>query len=687
MTAVRLAVTELMRLLSGKLPRLAVVALLLVPSLYAGLYLYANKDPYGNMDQVPAAVVVEDKGATLANGEEVQFGDKVADELLKSRSFGWRQVTRAQAAAGVSDGTYNFALILPASFSSDLTSSTRYKPVQAEMEIETNDANNYLSRTIANQLTAQVTKSVASQVSETAASQMLEGFSTIHANIKKAADGAAKLADGATKANAGSHELATGAATLSDGTQQLAAGSAQLAAGAQTASSGAQRLSSGASQLSAGLSEMNSKTAQLPAQTRALADGARQVADGNRQVAAAGKQAATASGNVITRINETNANVVRRLQAAGATPEQIAIVESEMTRLATPVTTANSQVQTASGQLNQLSTGADQVAAGAGKLADASSTLQSGIASAATGAQSLSSGASDLAAGNAKLATGAQTLTTNQQKAADGAKKLADGSATLDRSMDQLESGAKELSKGLADGVKQIPNPDKKTREAVAQTLGNPVGVKGVSLASAADYGAGLAPFFLSLATWIGAYVLFLVISPLSPRALAAGQPAWRTSLGGWLAPAILGVVQVVAALGVTLLLVGVSATHPLRLVLFLAAVSACFVMILHALASRLGAVGKFLGLVLMVVQLVSAGGTFPWQTLPTPLHPLHHALPMTYAVDGVRRLMYGGSLGHIWVDLLVLAGYVLAAYALSTFAAKRAGVWTAARVKPELSI
>lgn len=213
------------------------------------------------------------------------------------------------------------------------------------------------------------------------------------------------------------------------------------------------------------------------------------------------------------------------------------------------------------------------------------------------------------------------------------------------------------------------------------------MGVEGLSLASAASYGAGLAPFFLSLALWIGAYVLFLLVKPLSTRSLAAGQPAWRTALGGWLAPALLGVLQAVLVHAVVLRFVGIHAEHPVLLLPFLFAVSTTFVMILHALVSRLGAVGKFLGLVLLVVQLVSAGGTFPWQTLPEPLHPLHHLLPMSYAVDGARRLLYGGSLAPVWLDLGVLGAYLVGAFALSSLAARRAATWSATRIKPELAL
>ena len=96
-------------------------------------------------------------------------------------------------------------------------------------------------------------------------------------------------------------------------------------------------------------------------------------------------------------------------------------------------------------------------------------------------------------------------------------------------------------------------------------------------------------------------------------------------------------------------------------------------------------AVGKFLGLVLLVVQLVSAGGTFPWQTLPGPLQALHHVLPMTYAIDGLRHLMYGGRMAFVALDVAVLAAYLGVALVAAGWAAHRARIWTPARIKPDL--
>ena len=657
MNALRLALTELRRLTTSTLGKAAIAAMVLVPSIYGGFYLYANKDPYAAMSRVPAAVVVEDSGTTLSTGERLDVGHQVATTLVDSHSFGWHQVDRGRADQGLRGGDYNFVLVVPRTFSADLASSAEFTPRQALLEIETNDANGYLSRTIANQVVAQVTKSVAAQVSSTAANQLLTGFSTIHDKVADAAKGAGDLATGAQTASKGAHDLATGASSLAAGEKQLVAGTDQLA--------------SGSAQLSTGLQSLKSQTASLPSQTRTLADGAKQVSDGNAKIAAAGQKVASASSAFVAQMTTARGDLATRLAAAGFTDAQVATVLAEADRLAQPVTAANGTIQSTAGQLTDLSTGAARVAAGASTLADASTRLTGGIAQAA--------------AGGAQLASGAQDLKAGQQTAYDGATQLAAGAAKLDSGLGDLATGAAKLRDGLSAGLRSIPDPSADQRKAVAQTLGNPVGVKGLSQAAAADYGAGLAPFFMSLALWIGGFVLFTRIRPMSNRAIVAGQPAWRIALGGWLAPAVLGLVQGVLAYLVVIVGVGVRTEHPILLLLFMFAISVTFMAIIHALMSRFGMVGQFLGLVVMVLQLVSAGGTFPWQTLPAPLHPLHHLLPMSYAVDGIRRLMYGGSLAHLSVDLAVLAAYAVGALALGTVAARRLGTWDALRVKPEV--
>src|SRR5690606_13775040 len=106
-----------------------------------------------------------------------------------------------------------------------------------------------------------------------------------------------------------------------------------------------------------------------------------------------------------------------------------------------------------------------------------------------------------------------------------------------------------------------------------------------------------------------------------------------------------------------------------------------------HPLTASFGAVGRFLGLGLLVLQLVSAGGTFPWQTLPDALQPLHMVLPMSYGIDGLRHLLYGAPNDRVLLDVGVLVAYLVVGLAASTLAARKRRVWTVSQLKPELAL
>src|SRR6187402_500379 len=144
MTVPALVRSELARLVATPLARLALVALMLVPVLYGGLYLWANRDPYAGLDRVPAALVVAD------TGDEAQ---KVAKQIIDDGSFDWHRVSASTAAAGVDDGRYDFSVTLPVGFSADLTSVQGTDPARARIDLVTNDTNSYLSSTIAQQAT------------------------------------------------------------------------------------------------------------------------------------------------------------------------------------------------------------------------------------------------------------------------------------------------------------------------------------------------------------------------------------------------------------------------------------------------------------------------------------------------------------------------------------------------------
>ena len=85
---------------------------------------------------------------------------------------------------------------------------------------------------------------------------------------------------------------------------------------------------------------------------------------------------------------------------------------------------------------------------------------------------------------------------------------------------------------------------------------------------------------------------------------------------------------------------------------------AACFTAMAHLLRTWLGVVGTAIMLVLLMVQLTSAGGLYPMETEPAPFQAIHDFIPMTYVVDGLRITFTGGPMNRLWLDVGVLAGF-----------------------------
>ena len=684
MTVLTLLRTELRRLTSTRLGVLAFVALMAVPLLYGGIYLWGNLDPYGRFSSVPAGVVVADTGST-DDGTAVNRGRDAADALVRDGSFDWHEMTAAQARTELADGGVDFVLTFPAGFSKDLASVATTDPAKARIVLSTNDANSYLSSTIAKSVATQVRDTVAAQVGRTAATRFLVSLATIRSDLADASSGAATLQDGASTAASGagrlatgSAELATGAASAARGAESAASGAASLASGASSAADGAARLRAGAPPVAAGggaratrRDSLASRSSALPAGARQVASGAERVASGDRALAAALRQAAGSTA--------TAQALAQRLAADGLTPAQIQQAVAVLAPGRDALNQAASKADALASGASSVAGGARSVASGAAAVSSAASKASSGADRVAAGARSLRSGASSLASGTERLSSGAASLKSGTASLASGtarvsggATTVADGSASLASGTKRLASGAASLHSGLAKGVAAIPATTGAQRTAQAAALGDPVAVTTRNAASAGTYGAGLAPLFLSLAAWIGSYALFLILRPLSRRAITAVRQPVRIALAGWLTPALLGAAQMVALFLIAVGPLGIQVVHPVLTIGVLLLTAGAFAAILLLLNAALGSVGQFLGLILMLVQLVTAGGTFPWQTLPGPLAALHHALPMSYAVDALRQVMYGGDLALAAGDAGVLAVWLVAAVALTAAIAAR---------------
>jgi putative membrane protein len=820
MTSLRVALTELKRFSPGVLPKLVMIALICIPLLYGGMYLYSNWDPYGKVDHVSGALVMEDTGATTGEGEQVNTGEEVADDLRSSADFDWHDVsTRDDAVQEVSSGDIDFALVIPEDFSERLLSTSRFAPAedgtpgevdpqQAGLEVITNDANNYLLTNIVKQAGGTVRDSVARQVGDETAGTMLANLTTIHGQLSEATDGSqqvtdgavslsdavdqlkdgtSSLASGATQLNDGAlalldgqNQLVDGNRTALDGARQLDDGAHRLSDGASTLAGGTATLSQGASELHGGTGELSSGASQLAEGTSSLSDGAGQLSDGAtalngaleqsglsslsgdlnavcadlsqaNDAAPTGRLGADASQAVLSEVDGVAAQRVQGLVSDGTLTQEQAdsLVKSlsdedarsritdaatrgldqvEQTPLGSGLqqfrdsgcasdgtSRIASQIDELSGAVSQLGSGASdlaqgardadsaaqQLATGAGTLNEKTGELAEGAQQVDQGAQDLSSGASELSENTGSLVSGAQQLLDGQEDARDGAQQLAegtgqavDGSAQLDEGAGQLQGGSGDLRAGsqqltdeLRDGAGQVPDLSASDQDSLSAVMSDPVSDEHDSLAGAGSYGEGMGPFFMILALWIGLLMAGQFLRAGNSRALASNASSLRIALGAWTPFALVGLAQGVLLFTVVKFALGFDMAHPWLAFWFFLFTSVVFSAICQGLIALLEAPGKLVVLILLVLQLVTAGGMMPYQTLPAPLEWMHHALPMSHALTGLRRLIYGIDTAAVWPTVALLAGFLVLGLLLGFLGAVKDRTWTLKKLNPEVEL
>ena len=703
----RLAGYELRRF-KGPLPILALLFLMLVPLMYGALYLWSNWDPYGKLDQVPVAVVNQDQ-PVVVNGKTVDAGNRLVSELEADPIFDWQFVDEEQAAKGLADGQYYLTIIIPPDFSADLASGATKDPQRAVIYLHRDDVNGY----VIGLLTASVQTKLEGAIDRAAIGAYFDSVFTnldsIRGEVTTAAGSATKLAAGAKGVQTGATGLAKGISAEKDGSAQLVTGLADAKSGSAALVAGATTAQTGSAQLVAGLGTLQSGVSDLGPAADAVASGNQQLADtvvpvlnqfstALPQVGPAGTAMTTAATQVTnlvsaktdslnseltvanTALAKMNPNgpgvkdLTRALTAIDGTGASLAAAAGDarqaagtVNSVATTIDTALSgtDLSTAATQLTTLATGSQKVATGVG-------ALSTGISAASTGATTVDSGLGDLVTGATSVDTGIGQLQTGAKKLDDGLTKSVTGSAALVDGATKVADGADQLAKQLTEGAKRIPSLTQDQRDSAEQVLSSPADVRLSVDNPAVVYGRGLAPFFFGIAIWVFGIAVFLVMRPISNRALAGRASSPRITVAGWLP--VVGL----AALGSLVLLVVVwlgLGLNPVNVggsigVVLLAA--AAFTAIAHLLRTWLGVVGSAVTLVLLMVQLTSAGGLYPVQTLPAPFRAIHTVIPMTYLINALRITFTGGPTNDLWRDVGVLAGFTVVAVGLCVFVVHR---------------
>ncbi|PKQ19388.1 MAG: hypothetical protein CVT66_10385 [Actinobacteria bacterium HGW-Actinobacteria-6] len=702
MKSVGIARYELKQLWSHRRVRLATAVITLVPLLYGALYLWAFWDPYARLDKLPVALVNQDQAVTH-DGDRISAGADLVDKLMDSDTVGWTPVSASEAASGVQDGTYYMALTIPEEFSANLATADSDDPTRAELTVVSHESANMLASQIGERVFTEVRAATAVNASESYLDNIFIGFTDLRGQLTEASLGANDLAEGLAEAKDGATLLAEKLSEAKSGSSTLAAGTSKLADGARQLDDGAVALTGGSGALAGGLQDARSGAADLAAGASLAADAAAKLSVGAQTldagIAAATPQLSTAVSGAAS-VSDGSAAVVAALKAFAEANPDAASDPTFAGALATAQQTSAgasalaSGMQSAGSQLPALLAGAGDLAAGASQLSDGISTLSVGAGSLNNGVSAAYSGAAKLSAGAKALEDGTGALAAGTEDAVDGAKALTAGLGLLNTGANDLATGlepaidgSKELASGLTAGVDSVPSYDDTAREAHSTMMADPVALNAERLNPVPNYGTGFSPYFIPLALWVGALMIFFIISPLPAKSVKEGRSPVIVALGGFWSAALIAAAQAVVMLLVLRFGLGLDPVNTLALYGFTVLSAVVFVAVVQWLSCAFGPAGKIISIVLLMLQLTSSGGAFPLELTPGFFRAINPYLPMTYVVDGLRQAVSGGDMAVLGQDALMLAVFGVLALAFTSVTAWRARSWDPERLEPALAL
>ena len=574
----------------------------------------------------------------------------------------------------MNSGHFYAVVTIPSDFSQKAASITKSEPQQAVINFTTTPAKNYIGSLVSNQAAAKVKSSVSEQITQAYAKGILENLDKLGIGLDAAANGASTLHDGLGR--------------LQSGTQTYVGGVKQLAVNQQSLAGGLAQLSDGSRKLQAGLGQL-SNNLPTESQLSQLSNGMKQLQSGINQLNASVSNPSPVLMAQQNKVETEAQTLVQTMQdsapdllAAGGTLQtlgtQAAASGSNSTTISLPqisnISRAFTKTQTIIAQtttlLNDLQTLTQQLSAQQTQLQAGVSALNNGVNQLAPNAITAFNGYNSVRFANNQLLAGSASLTNGLSEAKSGSQKLANGASLLESrsgalidGTSQLANGADTLANKLADASNRIKIQP--TGATTQQQIANPVKSEMTEKGNVPNYGYALSPYVLSLSLFVGAIVLN-VIYPIR-KTFSEQESAIRWWLSKASVAGVAAFMQATILMLVMVFFLGLTPEHPAHFIGAIYLTSFAYMSIVSLLVIVLDNPGRFLAMVLLVLQLGSSEGTFPIQTANGFFQAINPLVPMTYSIRALRQAISGGLDnafygGSMWV----LVGFLLVANLLT---------------------
>ncbi|NMB83913.1 YhgE/Pip domain-containing protein [Candidatus Roizmanbacteria bacterium] len=712
------------RLRENKLFLVSLIGTTIIPLIYGGLYLWAFWDPYTGMRNAKVAVVNLDAGS-VKDDQAYNFGKDIIDKLKDDHNLDWQFVDQNKADQGIKNLAYYATLTIPADFSSKLLSVDGDSPTTASFNLKIRDTNSYFASKFIKSAVNELARKLRSEVGKKYFDNLFVNIRKIGDGLRDGSEGAYKLDDGLKEAKDGSQSLFDGIVKFKDGLLSLKDGIGDLFGGSQTlrdnvdkAYGGSQTLMSGISSVSSGIHniatnsaalslgsvQIASGVASLSKNSDLLLSGAVQINDGlsavsSEYLALSGgiSQTQNALSQISQSLGQVNSNLSSLASDYSASPpakltETITMLSSitdsvnQLSGRVTSLTAASIKIQNGIGQLstnnsafvaklgqfdsslNKLSDNLIVLSASNQSLAQGVARLDNGMMVIESGMVSLNTGLHDLSTGSATLADKLNEAKSGGDDLYAGIGTIQDGSKTLTDGLSSAQNGSQKLAGKLSDSAMDISN--RSAEENVLKKTGvmaDPLTVNEEHIGIVANNGTAFAPYFIPLSLWVGAMSIFFVLKMPTKRRFSSAI-LWLRSQKTYMAALFIGVIQAIVLPFVMTHGLGLPTKNSVRLYGYCLLLSTMFVSIQYLLIRVLANVGRFAGIILLMLQLTSSSGTYPVETSAKFFQNISRFLPMTYAVRILREIISGGNLSITVTSWTITVRMVILFMVLSFF-------------------
>lgn len=641
------------------------IAIVILPSLYAWLNIYSNWDPYGNTGGISIAVASLDEDYTTPEGETVNKGRDVLDDLRESTSINYVVVdTQDEAVEGVRAGDYYAAVVIGEDFTYNMYNMLTQWTGKPTITYYENDKKN----------------AVATKITDTAASNLKQSITENYLEVlignifRDASDlSQALTADDPVGSAQG---LLTQANTLLLSLNQTLQAYAGAGAGGGMDSTLSQEVSDLVSSMNSHTPSTGDLTATVSQISREIyaalqkADSALQQAyqaletavnGGNNEAAlAAADRALSAAAQELGKAGQAVSDWGHRFDgqtgsAAQAAQKAAQELSEKLFGLQSQLNALPGLVESKDDALAAVKSCVDAVDALTNRVGDLLTPSQSDLAQdikdVAGQAEGMLDGLKGTAADVRTLLAQAQGLQGSLDSVlADGQAAISDASAKLTELIENLDlSGTQTQLSTLVDILGGDPAVYGQYFSELVQTSVEPV-------YPIANYGSAMAPFYSVLAIWVGGVILVALMKVhAKPDGLPDPKP-WHLYFGRYLTFLLFNELQAAVIVTGDLFILGVQCENIGMFYLTGALTSLVFSLLIYSLAISFGDVGKAVVVVVMVLQIAGSSGTFPIELLPQVYRKIYHFFPFPYAIDAVRECLCG-MYGNTW---LVQIGYLM---------------------------